>query len=146
MHNDYNLTLTYTYAAAADQLFDAWIDPAQMQQWFRLNDDTITHHAENDLRTGGDYRLDVQSADGTTTHISGLYHQIERPSFLAFTWRWGDETEAEDTYVELRFKEADNQTKLTLLHDEFLTAAERDRHEAFWHDALDRLAQHLSAS
>lgn len=145
MSDDYNLTLTQTFAASTDRLFDAWIDPAQLLQWFRLNDETITHQAENDLRTGGDFRLDVQFANGTLTHVSGLYHQIKRPSLLAFTWRWGDETEAEDTYVELRFKEADNQTEFTLLHDEFLTAAERDRHEAIWRYALERLAQHLSA-
>lgn len=138
---DYKPEFTRTYEIAAERLFRAWTDPNALRGWFSLPGIDQSPHVENDLRTGGDYRIDLQWPDGRTTRISGLYHDINEPVRLAFTWRWGDETDAEDTFVELRFRQlGPTQTELALLHDEFLTAAQRDRHEANWAHLLDRLA------
>lgn len=146
MQDFFSLELTHTFNAPADRLFAAWVTPAQLQQWFCPIEQATTPHAENDLRTGGDYRIDVQTAVGDVHQLSGLYHQIAPPRMLAFTWRWGDETDADDTYVELTFDDAGGQTTLTVLHDEFLTEAERDKHEAQWRVLLPRLAQFVDAA
>ena len=115
-----------------------------MQQWFRPTVAATVLHAENDLRTGGDYRIDIQTATNAPQRVSGLYHAISAPTQLAFTWRWGDETEDEDTYVEISLRPLpQNETMLTLLHDEFQTAAARDHHLSFWEGVLTRLAAYV---
>lgn len=141
---EHSLTLTQTYHASAERIFRAWIDPMALQKWFRPSDQIHVPIAETDLRTGGDYRVDLQTPDGTRYRASGLYHEIREPCRLAFTWRWGDETDAEDTYVEVTLRQlAPDQTELTLFHDEFLTVAERDSHEENWKGILAQLANYL---
>jgi uncharacterized protein YndB with AHSA1/START domain len=141
----FDLTLTHTYSVSAERVFRAWIDPTALMAWFRPNEQMQTPHAETDLRIGGDYRIDMRAADGTMYRASGLYHEINEPIRLAFTWRWGDETDAEDTYVELNLRQINaTQTELTLFHDEFLTEAERDSHEASWIGILGRLGMYFA--
>ncbi|MBK8902139.1 MAG: SRPBCC domain-containing protein [Anaerolineaceae bacterium] len=142
--SEFSLTVSQTYAASVERVFRAWIEPTALVAWFRPNNQMQTPHAETDLRTGGDYRIEMQSANGTVYRVSGLYHEINEPGRLAFTWRWGDETEAEDTYVELTLRQlAPNQTELTLFHDEFISAAARDSHEENWRGVLAQLGVYL---
>ena len=141
---EYQLTVSQMYHASAECIFRAWTDPEALQQWFRPNGQIQTLSAEAELRTGGDYRLDMQAADGARYRASGLYHEINEPIKLAFTWRWGDETKVEDTYVELSLRQlAPNQTELTLFHDEFISAAERDSHAENWRGVLTQLGVYL---
>lgn len=141
---EFSLTVTQLYAASVERVFRAWIEPEALVAWFRPNAQMQTPHAETDLRTGGDYRIEMQAADGTVYRVSGLYHEINEPVRLAFTWRWGDETDAEDTYVELTLRQlAPDQTELTLFHDEFLSTAARDSHEENWRGVLAQLGVYL---
>lgn len=141
---EFSLTVNHTYHASAERIFRAWTDSEALQEWFRPNGQIQTLSAEAELRTGGDYRIEMQAADGVLYRASGLYHEISEPLKLAFTWRWGDETEAEDTYVELSLRQlAPDQTELTLFHDEFLSAAERDSHEENWRGVLAQLGVYL---
>ncbi len=142
---EFSLTISQTYTASTERIFRAWIEPKALQKWFRPSDQVRILNAETDLRTGGDYRIEMQTAVGTVHRASGLYHEINEPVKLAFTWRWGDETNAEDTYVELTLRQlTPNQTELTLFHDEFLTADERNSHEENWQGVLAQLAIYLS--
>lgn len=139
-----SLTMTHTYRASAERVFRAWIDPEALKTWFQVEAQIQALHAENDLRTGGDYQIKLQAGDGPTYQVSGLYHEIMEPAKLAFTWRWGDETDAEDTYVTVTLRQlSPNQTELTLFHDEFLNTADRDRHEDIWNGVLARLSVYL---
>jgi uncharacterized protein YndB with AHSA1/START domain len=139
-----SLTLVQTFNASAERIFRAWIEPEALRNWFRPHGQIKVPNAETDLRIGGDYRIDMQAEDGTLFRASGLYHEISEPCRLAFTWRWGDETDAEDTYVEVSLRQvAPNQTELTLFHDEFLTAVERDSYEVNWRGVLAQLADYL---
>ena len=139
-----NLTITHTYDASAERVFRAWTDPEALKSWFRPNEQMQTPHAETDLRIGGDYQIEMQTVDGQQYQISGLYHEITEPVKLAFTWRWGDETEAEDTYVSITLRQlSPTETELTLFHDEFLTDAQRDRQQIIWTGVLSELEVYL---
>lgn len=139
-----SFTITHTYHASAERVFRAWTDPGALKSWFQPSVQLQTVHAETDLRTGGDYQIKLQTVDGPQYQVSGLYHEIMEPVKLAFTWRWGDETEAEDTYVAVTLRQlSPNQTELILFHDEFLTTADRDRHEQIWNGVLARLGVYL---
>ena len=139
-----SLTKTHTYRASAERVFRAWTEPEALKKWFQVKAQIQALHAENDLRTGGDYQIKLQTGDGPAYQVSGLYHEIMEPAKLAFTWRWGDETDAEDSYVSVTLRKlSPTETELTLFHDEFLTSADRDRHEAIWNDVLAQLELYL---
>lgn len=144
-HSEFHLTVNQIYRASVERIFCAWTDPEALQQWFRIDEKMPEPKAENDLRTGGDYLIKMTAADGKRYQASGLYHEINEPVKLAFTWRWGDESDAEDTYVELTLRQLGlDETELTLFHDEFVSAAARDIHQKSWTTALAQLGVYLS--
>ncbi|MDH5537904.1 MAG: SRPBCC domain-containing protein [Rhizobacter sp.] len=70
--------------ASADELFDAWLDPASLAVWMRPGD--ITHAEVNvDPKIGGDFEIVMHSPTGAHVH-KGQYRVIERPHRLVFTW------------------------------------------------------------
>ncbi len=146
--SDDSLELSQQLAAPPTAVYRAWIEPVQLQQWFRPDDAHRLTLVETDLRTGGDFRFDLQTAAGETLRFGGLYRRLDEPRRLIFTWHWEDELGidglSEDTYVELAFAEMAGQTHLTLLHDEFLTAADLAWHQQFWQGVLAQLDRFLS--
>jgi uncharacterized protein YndB with AHSA1/START domain len=147
LQND-SLQFTRQLPGPAASAYNAWIDPEQLQQWFRPDEHTRPLLVESDLRTGGDFRLDLTSGAGETLRFGGLYRRLDPPRRLVFTWHWADELGidglSEDTYVEITFSEAANHTILTLFHDEFLTEADLIWHKQFWQGILGQLANYLN--
>lgn len=144
-YEEYNLTITRQFPVSREGLFALWIEPEALQGWFRPSATMTTALAETALRTGGDYRIEVYEEGELWQVFTGLYHRINEPAELAFTWRWETAVgETEATYVELTFTAvAPNRTKLTLFHDEFLEEADRDQHQIWWEGILAQLAAYL---
>lgn len=147
--NDDSFRLTQHLPGPPTAVYNAWTNPDQLQQWFRPDERTRPVLVESDLRTGGDFRFDLTTGDGETLRFGGLYRRLAPSRRLVFTWHWADETGidglSEDTYVELSFTEADDQTtSLTLFHDEFVSAADLDWHRRFWQGVLPALHDYLS--
>lgn len=144
MHaDDFSLHLKRTFDVPRPRLFQAWTQPEALRQWFRPSDHLTIPLVENELRTGGDYHIEMRTPEGTTYRVAGLYHEIKAPHRLVFTWRWQD-TDEEATHVTLTFHEAGpNRTELELVHDEFLSEEERNNHEEGWLGTLEQLAAYL---
>jgi uncharacterized protein YndB with AHSA1/START domain len=96
-----------------------------------------------DARLGGSYTIEMQKPDGTVHVVSGGYTAFERPSRLAFTWRWDTSPDEGDTEFTIELRPAGEGTELVLTHDRFITAAHRDSHEQGWNGCLDRLIAKL---
>ena len=76
--------------ATAEQVFDAWTDPAKIRAWneialkdFGMPADITT--IEVDVREGGAF-LFADIRDGEETRCWGTYMTVERPRVLEFTW------------------------------------------------------------
>jgi uncharacterized protein YndB with AHSA1/START domain len=148
MSND-SFQLTQHLTGPPTAVYHAWIEPEQLQQWFRPDENHRLTLVESDLRTGGDFRFDLIGGNGETLRFGGLYRRLAPPRRLVFTWHWADEAGidglSEDTYVEITLAETDEQTtSLTLFHDEFLTEADLDWHRQFWQGILSALHDYLS--
>lgn len=77
------LTLTRIIAAPRDLVFDAWIDPKQMAQWW--GPDGFTNPVcELDARPGGRIRIDMRAPDGTVYPMTGTFREIVAPERLVF--------------------------------------------------------------
>ena len=74
-----------TYAASAEDVFDAWTSPEVMRRWFHAGRDWDTPVAEVDLRVGGDVRVVMRRPDGSEAGAQGEYTLIDRPRRLVMT-------------------------------------------------------------
>ena len=94
--------VTHRFNATAEQVYDAWLSPAQVRLWmtaalksFGLAADI--QRIEIDARVGGKFFFS-DLRDGTEARHWGTYLELDRPRKIVFTWLI-DESEAADPSV-----------------------------------------------
>jgi uncharacterized protein YndB with AHSA1/START domain len=130
------------YSVPRERVFRAWTDPNALRRWFGVSPAHATPVSEVDLRVGGRYRIGMQGPDDPQPQVaSGEYREVSPPARLVFTWRWETPDPNEPTMlVSLDFHDRQGQTELVLVHERFLSDAQRDVHAAGWQGCLDNLA------
>jgi len=112
---------------------------------------TVIHH-EQDIRTGGRYRMEVHDARQGETYLGqGVYKEVKPPEKIVFTWAWTKTAPAgaqlhpasPETEVIVEFFARGNSTEVVLTHATFGTTKDRDDHNKGWNGCLDVLAQVL---
>jgi uncharacterized protein YndB with AHSA1/START domain len=126
-------------AATPERVWRAVTDPVALAAW--LWPPAAGTSAEVDLRVGGGYAL---TADRAGLAVRGEYQLVEAPHRLAFTWQWAGE--AEQTLVTIELAAVDGGTELTLTHERFASASDRDDNLQGWSDCLDRLPGYLAGA
>ena len=132
-----------TFAAPAEDVFDAWTSPEVMRRWFHCASDWETPEANVDLRVGGSVRVVMRKPDGTEVEARGEYTLIDRPHRLAMTWTFDDEPSNEQL-IELSFSESAASTTVLLVNSRISTDARRDAQDWGWHGCLDQLERILA--
>jgi uncharacterized protein YndB with AHSA1/START domain len=127
-----------TFAASAEDVFDAWTSPEVMRRWLRPGVDWDTPEAEVDLRVGGKVRVVMRKPDGTEVEAQGEYTLIDRPHRLVMTWTFDDEPSNEQL-IELSFSESEGSTTVLLVNSAISTDERRDAQEWGWNGCLDQL-------
>lgn len=141
-----SLTITRIINAPRELVFNAWIDPQHMKQWWGPHGFT-NPVCEMDVRPGGAIRICMDSPEFPKHWMYGAFHEIVKPERLVFvSTAFADEKgvpqiEALNTVT---FEETHKtKTKLTLqveltkLNPEFHFAA--DGMQEGWNQSLDRL-------
>jgi uncharacterized protein YndB with AHSA1/START domain len=126
--------------ASAQDLFDAWLDPAALGAWLRPFD-TVRTDATADPVVGGRYRIDMHQPDGGVVEHIGTYVEIEPPRRLVFTWA-SPATQHKDSLVTIEFIESDGATEIILTHEQ-LPDYMAQAHTGGWTSALEKLAARL---
>src|SRR6266550_1185671 len=98
-----------TFAASAEDVFDAWTSPEVMRRWFHCAPDWETPVAEVDLRVGGVVRVVMRRPDGTEAGAQGQYTLVDRPHRLMMNWTFDDDPSNEQL-IELSFSESEGLT------------------------------------
>ena len=127
-----------TFAASAEDVFDAWTSPAVMRRWFHCAPDWGTPEAEVDLRVGGTVRVVMRKPDGTEAEAQGQYALIERPHRLVMTWTFYDDPSNEQL-MELSFSEDDGSTTVLLVNSRIAADERREAQDWGWRGCLDEL-------
>ncbi len=127
-----------TFAAPAEQVFDAWTDPEVMRRWFHCDPDWDTPVAEVVLRVGGTVRIVMRMPDGAEIGAHGEYTVIDRPRRLVMTWTF-DEEPANQQLIELTFSESAGSTTVLLVNSGISTDERRDSQDYGWQGCLDEL-------
>ena len=135
----HTLQITRVIAATPRQVFDAWTDPAILANWFAPESGFTTVVHEIDLRVGGRYRIEMISPVGVPHTAMGEYREVTPGVRLAFTWKWAERAEMEETIVTLDFLPHASETELVLTHSLFLSEDVRDHHQTGWSGCVARL-------
>jgi uncharacterized protein YndB with AHSA1/START domain len=127
-----------TFAAPADEVFDAWTDPEVMRRWFHCDPDWDTPVAEVVLRVGGKVRIVMRKPDGTEAGAHGEYMVIDRPRRLVMTWTFDDDP-TNQQLIELTFFESAGSTTVLMVNSDISTDERRDAQDEGWQGCLDQL-------
>jgi len=133
----HTLTLTEIFAAPPARVFSAWTEASMLQRWFAPGDMKVAE-ATADPRPGGRYRIVMENADGAQHIVGGEYRDVVANERLSFSFKW--EHGQDVTLVELTFKPTGaGATEMTLVHTQFTTPENRDRHRQGWSGCLAKL-------
>ena len=80
------LTITRSFAAPREAVFDAWTNPEKFAVWFGT--DGVEVPAETlsmDVRPGGSWRAVMKLPDDTSISWVGEYLEVDAPSHLVMT-------------------------------------------------------------
>jgi uncharacterized protein YndB with AHSA1/START domain len=140
----YVVRIERTFAASAEDVFDAWTSPEVMRRWFHCLPDWETPLAEVDLRVGGMIRIVMRTSDGTDVGARGEYTLIDRPRRLVMKWTFDDDPSNEQL-IELSFSEHDGVTTVLLVNSGISHEERREAQDVGWHGCLDELERVLAA-
>lgn len=95
--------VVHRFAASADRVFDAWLEPKLVETWMRMALQKLG--LSGDIRrieivpeVGGKFTFSDVRSEGEAVHW-GTYLEIEKPNKLVFTWFTSEKDEAEDISV-----------------------------------------------
>jgi len=130
-----------TIAAAAEDIFDAWLDPEALGVWMRPGTIKSTS-AKVDARVGGRYEIVMQGESERFPH-TGVYRVIDRPRRLVFTWQ-SPATEHRESLVTVDFVRLGTKTEVVVTHERLPDSA-RESHSRGWTSGLEHLDEACQA-
>ena len=137
-----SLTLVRRIAARPSIVFDAFVTPEAILEWWSPDEGPVLETAV-DLRVGGQFRVRFRTMDGKEHEGRGTYLEVERPRRIVMAWHWSQngevEERGEESRVEIELRAIDTGTELTFTHALLKTEASRASHEEGWVGALDKL-------
>jgi uncharacterized protein YndB with AHSA1/START domain len=127
--------VTHRFKAAAERVYDAWLDPAKVRLWLKsaltaagLPGDI--QRIEIDARVGGKFFFS-DLRNGVEAKHWGSYLELERPRKIVFTWIVDESEEANPSKVTLTIQPEQQGCTVTLVHEM----------DAEWADYLSRTEQ-----
>ena len=133
---DTTLEIRRVIPAPRIRVFDAWTQAKDLDRWSAPT--PMTPRCEVDLRVGGSYRIVMRGPDGVDRRVAGVYRVIDRPSKLAYTWKW-EESPMPNSLVTIEFLDRGKSTEVVLRHEGLVDSESRARHEHGWTGCLDNL-------
>jgi uncharacterized protein YndB with AHSA1/START domain len=136
-----SLTLKRRLKASPAKVFQAWTDPEKLVRWFGPAETVAgSVGAQADVRPGGRYQMNFETADGERHQVGGVYREVVPDTRLVFTWAWHSTPERE-SLVTVTIAADGDVSLLTLHHEQFFDQKARDGHERGWTGTLDKLEQ-----
>jgi glutathione S-transferase len=141
------LILCHGFAAAPEDVFDAWTTPAVLERWWAARSTWDSPGCDVDLRVGGRYVLRMRDDRTGDVHVvEGEFREIDRPRRLVYTWRWqgaDGPDEGRESLVTVEFHAAGDGTTVVLEQSGLPSQAARERHAAGWSGTFDSLARRI---
>ena len=153
---EFTFEVRRTFPAPREKVFAAWARREQLEQWMCKDESshTVIHH-QQDIRTGGRYRMEVRDPRKKETYWGqGVYREVKPPEKIVFSWSWTKDAPdgpqlhpgSPETEVTVEFFARGNSTEVVLTHAVFGSAKDRDEHNQGWNGCLDLLAKVLHST
>ena len=140
MNNSDVVVVSALLPATPESVFNAWIDPVQLSNWWGAGPEFSTGVVEVDPRPGGSYRLGMIASSGAEYIATGQYTEFEPGRKLSFSWRWEHSDESfPTTRIEVSFEAAEQGCRVEIRHHSLPDAAQRNSHEDGWKGCLQSL-------
>ena len=140
------LELRRELPARPARLFDAFSDPAQLEQWWGP-EGFMVRATDFTVETGRAYRIEMRPPAGDAFFLHGVFREVEPARRLAFTFVWEPpDPDDVETLVELTFVAQAEATELALRQGGFRTPERLELHRGGWTDSLDKLGRLLADS
>jgi len=137
------ISITRTFDAPRERVFDAWTDPARFAHWFGGAGTTV-EDVSMDVRPGGGWRARMVLDGGSEIPWRGVYQEVDRPSRLVLTLtdRPGDEFEL----VTVVLKEVEGGTEMTFTQEGgHMPPSQYAQAEQGWRAFFDAMAEVLAS-
>ncbi len=146
---DSDRDIRHTMEATAQEVFDAWVTPEIIEQWWGPDGFSAKVH-EFDLVEGGNFVFEMTAPNGKSCFMSGKYKEIHAPNLLVFevfdhcNLNLPDEVEPqlETSVVIVNIIEKEKFTEIILTHSK-LGSTYRPLVSASWLQSLIKLANHI---
>jgi uncharacterized protein YndB with AHSA1/START domain len=80
------ITVTATVNAPVEKVWQFWNEPEHIKRWAFASDDWHAPFAENDLRTGGNFKTTMAAKDGSFSFdFGGVYTDVQEYAYIAYT-------------------------------------------------------------
>ncbi|QDT14774.1 SRPBCC family protein [Alienimonas californiensis] len=101
------VTVQTVVAAPVQRVWDAWTDPAAIQQWNAASDDWHCPSATNDVRVGGGFSSRMEARDGSMGFdFAGIYTEVVPHERIVYQIEDG-------RTVQIQFETVDGGTRVT---------------------------------
>lgn len=133
------LAVTRRFDAPADQVFEAWLDPARARRFLFATPAGEVVRCDIDARIGGGFSI-VDRRDGEDVEHVGRYLEIDPPRRLAFTFSvpaYDADADPDATPVVIDIRPVADGCELTLSHQVWEEYLEQTK--AGWAGILERL-------
>jgi uncharacterized protein YndB with AHSA1/START domain len=134
----YTLELKRVIAADVEVVFDAWTQPEHIKRWSAPEGMEIPV-SEVDLTVGGRFVLQMQNPEGGKHTARGIYHEVERPRRLVYTWSWDEHPDHGESLITVDFRAVDGGTEVVMVHSGHPDEKSMTDHEGGWTSCLNRL-------
>lgn len=135
------VTVTRTFMARPERVFQAFESPAELARWM-VQPGSTTEVQELDVRVGGPIAVQMSWENGMSIRLRGTFRKVEKPSLLEFTW----EMEGDDTnkgVVTVQLQPQGTGTELTLTHAGLAGPAKTYSEQGWngWFDGLQAVVE-----
>jgi uncharacterized protein YndB with AHSA1/START domain len=133
------------YDAPVKMVWDAWVDPKQVAQWWGPRGFTLTNHSK-DVRTGGHWKYTMHGPDGVDYPNNTKYLEVEKYSRMVYD-HGGNDDQPPMFRVTVNFIDINGKTRMemTMALATAEAAAETKKFikKAGGNSTWDRLAEYL---
>lgn len=140
-----DVVLTRTIRAPLERVFRSWTTPTALARWWSPRP-VPARHSQLHVSPGGAYRVCIRTHDGDDHWVRGIYHSVDAPRQLSFSWTWEDDATNPASLVMVSFARKGNDTSILLCHTGFASPRTRAAHQAGWIECFDRLQALLASA
>ena len=132
-----NTKVECTIAAPIETIWKLWTEPQHMIKWWYISDHWNIINVENDLRTGGQFKISMIAKKGDTSFdFEGLYTHVEEYKEIEYC--------INKRKIKIMFSENGNATIITKVFEEGKLQSFEDQKNG-WEMMLDNFKKYVKA-